>query len=512
MNNTSADNTDKASAASSWSPSKWVAGLMGREAPIAAATAPTTEATTDDAVDPEDDYVPITAAAASISASAAARTTAAAASSFNGTLLYDCPTTTCDWAVEECYMVGLQPTKCQRFGCTKYLHHVCSIEWESKNNIPEGDNIGTLCRAHHPGYVAAVTASTASNNITGGGVNLTSPVAAAGTIAAADSTMAISSVSKDTRGKSPIYSTANKMNPKTATMKKTNKKGDLVDVVAKEARIAKGIRVFSERSKLIQMVKQGDPQYDVINDAARAGFRFYGTVVLGDKKKGYWHVKYDLFPVTAQTLLITRRQCTTLREGEDEPQYDPKHDKIFDATQRLELLESEPEDDCDLVLHDSDKDDDEEEDKKKKKKKKRKSRKVLAIESFIGMSDEGVLNANTFRHFHGEGDGDYIEWKILNDGEEITSDVMQHKPQDGSPFLTEIEWHPSSNRVDYFHIFFSHFFPSLEGKAAVLDQYLSNPRCSGHTTYWVKEKVRFHREDNPDPDFIVSFSCFELLL
>jgi hypothetical protein len=122
------------------------------------------------------------------------------------------------------------------------------------------------------------------------------------------------------------------------------------------------------------------------------------------------------------------------------------------------------------------------------------------------MSNEGVVNANTFRHFHGEGDGDYIEWTIHKDGEEITTDVMQHKPHDSSPFSTEIEWHPSSNRVDYFDVFFSHFFPSLEGKAAVLDQYLSNPRCSGHTTYWVKEKVRFHRKDAPDPDFIVSFS------
>jgi hypothetical protein len=83
---------------------------------------------------------------------------------------------------------------------------------------------------------------------------------------------------------------------------------------------------------------------------------------------------------------------------------------------------------------------------------------------------------------------------------------MQHTPQDASPFSTEIEWHPSSNRVDYFDVFFSHFFPSLDGKAEVLYQYLSNPRCSGHTTYWVQEKVRFHRKDAPDPDFIVSFS------
>ena len=304
------------------------------------------------------------------------------------------------------------------------------------------------------------------------------------------------------------------MNPKTATMKKMNKKGELVDVAVKEARITKGIRVFSERSKLIHMVKQGDPQYDVINNAARGGFHFYGTVLSGDKKKGYWHVEYDLFPKDGRSLLITRRQCTTLREGEDEPQYDPKHDKISEVTERLELLESEPEDDYDLVLPDSDKDEDEEEDgaiKQRKKKKKKKSRKVLAIESFLGMSDDGIVNASTFKHFHGEGDSDYIEWTILNEGEEITSDVMQHRPQEGSPFATEIEWHPQPNRVDYFDVFFTHFFPSLDGKAAVLDQYLSNPRCSGHMAYWVQEKVRFHRTDHPDPDFIVSLACFESL-
>ncbi len=68
--NTSAANADKASAASSsWSPSKWVAGLMGRgEAPVAAATSPTEDA---------EDYVHITAAAASISTAAAARAAAA---------------------------------------------------------------------------------------------------------------------------------------------------------------------------------------------------------------------------------------------------------------------------------------------------------------------------------------------------------------------------------------------------------------------------------------------------
>ena len=26
------------------------------------------------------------------------------------------------------------------------------------------------------------------------------------------------------------------------------------------------------------------------------------------------------------------------------------------------------------------------------------------------MSNEGVVNATSFKHFHGEGDSDYIEW------------------------------------------------------------------------------------------------------
>ncbi len=73
----------------------------------------------------------------------------------------------------------------------------------------------------------------------------------------------------------------------------------------KEAIIVKGIRVFSERQKIITMVKQGDPQYDVIKNAARSTFRFYGTVREADKRKGYWNVDYDLFPDEGKSLCIT---------------------------------------------------------------------------------------------------------------------------------------------------------------------------------------------------------------
>ena len=196
-----------------------------------------------------------------------------------------------------------------------------------------------------------------------------------------------------------------------------------------------------------------------------------------------------------------------LRDGEDEPQFDPRHDKVSDASARLELLESEPEEDCDMALPDSS-------DKvsnngtgggdTKPKRKKKKTRKVLSIESFLAMDDDGIKTATTFHHFHGEGENDYIEWTILKEGEEISTDVMQHQPQDGSPFSTDINWHPQTQMVNYFDVFFMHFFPSLEGKSAVLDQYLLNPQCSGHLCYWVRELVRFKCPDHHDLDYLVS--------
>jgi len=85
------------------------------------------------------------------------------------------------------------------------------------------------------------------------------------------------------------------------------------------------------------------------------------------------------------------------------------------------------------------------------------------------------------------------------EGSEISEDVMKHPPKDTSPFKANLQWMPETSKVDFFDIFFRHFFPSLEGKAAILDKYLSNPRCSGHTKYWVNENVRFHRPDHPDP-------------
>jgi hypothetical protein len=104
-----------------------------------------------------------------------------------------------------------------------------------------------------------------------------------------------------------------------------------------------------------------------------------------------------------------------------------------------------------------------------KKKKKKVSRKVASLQSFLNMSNDGVLAATTFAHYYGEGENDFIRWEILKEGDEIVDDVMQH-PAAASPFAIDIPWTASTFGNNYFGIFFEHFFPPLEGKAAVLDK------------------------------------------
>jgi hypothetical protein len=92
----------------------------------------------------------------------------------------------------------------------------------------------------------------------------------------------------------------------------------------------------------------------------------------------------------------------------------------------------------------------------------------------------------------------------LKEGDEIVNDVMQH-PAAASPFSIDIPWTASMFGNNYFGIFFEHFFPSREGKAAVLDKYLSDERCSAYT-YVRHNNIKFHQSDKDDPDYIVSGS------
>ncbi len=187
-------------------------------------------------------------------------------------------------------------------------------------------------------------------------------------------------------------------------------------VKVKEPRIKIGVRVFSTKSQLISLVKQGDPCYKNLRSATSNRFWFYGMVLRADTRKGWWHVEYDLFPSDAKSLRISRGLCSTIASGQDEPSYQVRNEKINEALKQLEMFDSEPDDNLYLVLWDSDDDDDGTSAPaaaaKRNKKQKKKSRKNKSLESFLDMSDDGVLHSETFDHYHGEGDDEYIRWEF----------------------------------------------------------------------------------------------------
>ena len=389
------------------------------------------------------------------------------------------------------------PIKCQHDGCTKYAHHHCANMWVEDHGLPEADTIATLCRQHHPSYIFPVQPP------------ITSPNLAVQPTTTSPATMVVGSVSKKTKGRSPIESTANKVNNITTKKQKMNKSGELVAGISKGPKIYPNGRVYTYQRDLRYIVKQGDPQYHIICKF-EGKFRFYGKVVRSDKKKGFWQIEYDLLPSDANVLVLKRDACHTLPRGSDEPEYDRAKEDFNEFVNVFgDISDSEPDSDCELALPDELEDgldefgDGEKGEKSKSKPgKKKESRKVRCVREFLQQDDDWVKEATVFDHYYGEKDEDFIRWTILKEGEEITHDVMQH-PDKIDPFLIDIPWWATTERNDYFGIFFQHFFPSLEGKADLLDKFLDDPRASYHKTV-IKENIRFHRPKHVDPDYIVS--------
>jgi hypothetical protein len=161
-----------------------------------------------------------------------------------------------------------------------------------------------------------------------------------------------------------------------------NKGREVVAAVkVKEPRIKIGVRVFSTKIQLMSLVKQGDPCYNNLRSATSNGFRFYGTVLRVDARKDWWYVEYDLFSSDAKSLRISRGLCSTIASGQDEPSYQVRNEEFNEALEQLEMIDSEPDDDIDLVLRDSDDDDADGTSapatvEKRNKKQKKKSRKI----------------------------------------------------------------------------------------------------------------------------------------
>ena len=346
------------------------------------------------------------------------------------------------------------PIKCQRDGCTKYAHHHCANVWVEDHGLPEADTIAMLCRQHHPSYVFPVQPP------------ITSPILAVQPTTMTPAMMIVGSISKKTKGRLPIESTANKVNNITVKKQKMNKKGKLVARIRKGPKIYPNGRIYTYQQDLRYIVKQGDPQYAIICKFD-GKFCFYGKVVKSDKKKGFWQIDYNLLPSDANLLVLKRDACHTLPRGLEEPEYDRAKEDFNDFVNVFgDLSDSDPDSDCELALPGDDElemndrldefgDGEQGVKPKSKPGKKKESRKVRCVREFLQQDDEQVKEATVFDHYYGEADDDFIRWTILKEGEEITNDVMQHQDK-MDPFLIDIPWWPLTERNDYLG-----FFPAL---------------------------------------------------
>jgi hypothetical protein len=107
--------------------------------------------------------------------------------------------------------------------------------------------------------------------------------------------------------------------------------------------------------------------------------------------------------------------CATIPAGQDEPMHEFRNEEINTDISNMGTLESDPDADMEAAIQDSE-DEDGQGTTKRKKKQKKKTQNVLSLESFISMSDDGVLQSTTVYHFNEEGDADSICWDILEDG------------------------------------------------------------------------------------------------
>ena len=418
----------------------------------------------------------------------------------------------CDWTAEKCIIPTAPLIKCNIEGCSNHLHHVCQIEWQGAHGMSPG-GCAKLCREHHPNYFFP-SAAKAPNSAIDVDLNTPSQDNPRSNLSGA---MKVSVVSNKKKGRSPIESTAHKRTTVEAAAARGSKKARNM---AKGPRICPNARVVVLQRKLIGALLPDNPAFKAVNDKP-PNFPFCGQVLkaaaVGNQVKGKKQhpIRFDLLPHDCNVIVCRRDVIRTLAKDEDEPEFDEKQariDALLEVSEHPNIPSNEYGSEDDVASHYSGEQWDEEGMDSGKGKKKKKKRSVIEMEMFLNeQSDEEIKAATSYKHYYGEKNSEYIQWTILKDGEEIVEDVMQPPPADATPYGYNIGWSRFPKDLNYSQIFFDHFFPSLEGKAAVLDEYLASPMCSCHAMV-VSDKIKFDRPSRSDPDYLVSLSCILSLL
>ena len=201
-------------------------------------------------------------------------------------------------------------------------------------------------------------------------------------------------------------------------------------------------------------------------------------------------------PTSANEITLARKDIEVLNTGEEELPYTPKQQAVDEMIEECAEVQ-EP-----AAVSNA-----------------TRPRTINYVEEsykhFSAMPIENQRDAREFDLKYGKEDDDVIKWTILSEEEQITECPMEGKEEiKNKDVLKEgIPWDADPSKVDYCKILLEKFFPSLEGKAKVLDEFLTCNSFRGNP--WketvLRDNIKFERTDSDDPDELVSCSLLFII-
>mmetsp|Transcript_9413 Transcript_9413/g.20280 ORF Transcript_9413/g.20280 Transcript_9413/m.20280 type:complete len:903 (+) Transcript_9413:61-2769(+) len=282
------------------------------------------------------------------------------------------------------------------------------------------------------------------------------------------SAMSVGKPLPDERATATPSTTARKEPPKKNGEKKKN-----------GPKIRKNCRVKVKKKHLIRSIKADEHKaaFDLVSKFPRGDRNFFGKVI-GKANGSLWSIEFDELPLDSKKFPIARTNIKVLAAQETEKEFDREEEEMIEKCAGNKPSRRSIEKEC--------------------------------VQEFLSLSLEEQKSAKSYAQKFGPGEGEAIQWTILADNEQIVTDAMGEEAANKSPFKVDIPWDPDVNKVDYNETFFKFFFPSLAGKAKLLDKWLSDPRCPRYDTA-KNDKIVFHREDDEDPDKLIRL-CITLMI
>lgn len=254
----------------------------------------------------------------------------------------------------------------------------------------------------------------------------------------------------------------------------------------------KGRRVAVKLSKLISCNLTDQQRNSIPKNHPKSSW-FYGKIIDGTSKTGY-EISMDDFPHDCKVISYVKKSPGAVRAMDKDEEEPPFNYEEYIAGERLNEIDYDGAD----------------------PNKSKKSPQTRSAEAFMALDNDARATATEYRMMWGEGEEEVVPWDILKDGEtaEFPPSAPNRSPfkyeipvSEGRPGMTDAE---AREEGTYWHNYFSHFFPDLDGHAELIDKYHESEKSAYYATVLGK-KIKFSDPDAPDPQWKVK-ACYTLII